>query len=63
MAERNTQELPDLDVLTQFDRHFIGEEPVERKVYGDLYVQDLLARFKILELACTLVLGNLERLL
>ena len=36
-SERNAQKLPDLNLIRQFDRHFIREEPVERKVYGNLY--------------------------
>ena len=39
MPERDAQKLPDLYTTTQFDRHFVGEEPVESKVYGDLYEQ------------------------
>ena len=37
ISERNAQELPDLYLPRQFDRHFVGEEPVECEVYGDLY--------------------------
>ena len=42
VAERNAQKLPDLYLSRQFDRHFIGEEPVECEVYCDLYKHTLV---------------------
>ena len=44
MPERHAQHLPHPDPTRQFDRHFIGEEPVEGKVYGDLYVHTIIRR-------------------
>ena len=44
MPKRHAQELPHPHLLTQIDRHFVGEEPVERKVYGDLYKHTLSQR-------------------